>query len=245
MSDAPSNVAGNPAGISAEDWDYIARKYQRKCEESGTTGEPVDLDTRVRISKFKGIEIARLIQSTRTHKTLEVGLAYGFSTAWIMAALNANGGGTHTAIDPAQKRLWHDIGRRCGKDLSREAQFVFAEEMSIHALTAAIRKGEQYGFVFIDGKHRFDDVLVDFYLADMITPIGGIIALDDLWLPSIQTVVDFIKRNRSFEWVDQPCPDLGVFRKTAADNRHWDHYIEFSTRPAPPPLSNRTNGAKD
>lgn len=48
---------------------------------------------------------------------------------------------------------------------------------------------EKFDLIFIDGSHRFDDVLVDFTLAAELCPIGGSIVFDDAFMKSIWTVI--------------------------------------------------------
>jgi hypothetical protein len=43
--------------------------------------------------------------------------------------------------------------------------------------------------------HRFDDVIVDFYLSDQILRIGGIIAFLDMGMNSVRTAANFILNN--------------------------------------------------
>ena len=69
---------------------------------------------------------------------------------------------------------------------------------------------------------------MDFTLAAQLLDIGGIIAFDDLWMPSIRRVMRWVRRNRpDFEEVQVPPRNLGAFRKIAEDERHWRHYERF------------------
>ena len=80
-------------------------------------------------------------------------------------------------------------------------RFTLIEDYSIHVLSDFIRAGKSFDFIFIDGNHRFDDVLVDFYLADQVLEVGGLMVLDDIWMASIRTVLAFVLANwhtRSF-----------------------------------------------
>ena len=49
---------------------------------------------------------------------------------------------------------------------------------------------------FIDGNHRFDNVLIDFVIADHLCAPGSYIILDDALFPAIETVVNFVRTNR-------------------------------------------------
>jgi predicted O-methyltransferase YrrM len=98
---------------------------------------------------------------------------------------------------------------------------------SIHALSDLIRRGEKFDFIYIDGNHRFDDVIVDFYLSDQLLRLGGLIVLDDKWMPSVQTAASFILHNREYEWLPQPVRNIAVFQKKRDDVRDWKHFHNF------------------
>ena len=86
---------------------------------------------------------------------------------------------------------------------STSKRFTLIEDYSIHVLSDFIRAGKSFDFIFIDGNHRFDDVLVDFYLADQVLEVGGLMVLDDTWMASIRTVLAFVLANRAYEIVPQ------------------------------------------
>ena len=65
-----------------------------------------------------------------------------------------------------------------------------------------------YDLVFIDGKHTFDFALVDFFYADLLVRVGGYVAFDDLWMPSILRAVNFVLRNRDYAL--HPVPEGGA-----------------------------------
>jgi predicted O-methyltransferase YrrM len=87
------------------------------------------------------------------------------------------------------------------------------EDYSIHALSDLIRDQAEFDFIYIDGNHRFDDVIVDFYLSDQVLRPGGLMALDDLWMQSIRTAANFIVNNRAYRLVPQPVEKMIVLKK--------------------------------
>jgi hypothetical protein len=93
------------------------------------------------------------------------------------------------------------------------------------------RTGKCFDLVFIDGYHRFDDVLIDLTFSARLCRKGGIIALHDMWLPSVQAVTSFLLTNRpDLEPIPCPCQNIAAFRKIDADIRSWDHFLPFETR---------------
>lgn len=190
----------------------------------GTDGEAeVGL---TKIGPLQGAVLHRLVRQTGALRTLEVGFAYGFSTIWLLDALPP--GGHHVAIDPHERTAYAGVGLRQVEKLGAQQRFSWCEALSIHALSDAIRQGEQHDLVFIDGNHRFDDVLVDFYLADQVLRPGGVLALDDMWMPSIRSVASFITANRAYQAVAQPEGNMAVFQKLADDRRDWRHFVPFA-----------------
>ncbi|CAN7183176.1 class I SAM-dependent methyltransferase [Rhizobium sp. LjRoot254] len=182
-----------------------------------------------KINILQGSELNRILKDIKAAKTLEIGFAYGFSTIWLLDAV-AMHGGTHNAIDPFEKRRWGGVGlHQVNQTTGFDKLFKWHEAFSIHALSDFIRSGETFDAVFIDGNHRFDDVVVDFYLADQVLRVGGIVAFDDLWMDSVKSVASFVALNRHYELVPQRASTMAVFRKIADDDRLWDHYIPFET----------------
>lgn len=185
----------------------------------------VEIDSITRIDKTAGSELNRLVRENETTKSLEIGLAYGFSTIWIMDALSPDG--SHIALDPFQSSYWHGVGATQARRLSSK-RFQLLEEYSIHALSDFIRARESFDFIFIDGNHRFDDVLVDFYLADQVLKVGGLLVLDDIWMASIRTVLAYVLANRAYQIVPQRNDQMAALRKLKQDDRDWRHFRPFA-----------------
>jgi len=203
---------------------------------------PVVLHKLVRISEPEGMWIYETCRRMKPKRTLEVGLAYGFSTIYILAAIDQTGVGHHTAIDPYQKTAWHGVGVRQVKQLNMLSSFQWLDELSFTALARLAAQQEEFDFIFVDGNHRFDDVLVDFTLAAEVCPMGGNLILDDMWLPSIQTVASWIRSNRTdFREISAPIDNISQFERVAEDHREWDHFVQFwkQDNPSSPPSFSR------
>jgi hypothetical protein len=84
------------------------------------------------------------------------------------------------------------------------------------------------GMVFIDGGHRFENVMTDFVLADQLCCEGGYVVLDDAWFPAIESVVNYVKSNRpDYAVAHLAVPNCTVLRKIAPDQRGWDAFKPF------------------
>jgi hypothetical protein len=68
---------------------------------SGNDG-PVELDKRTRISEPQGMWMFDVVRRLKPKRSLEIGLAYGFGTIYILAAIEETGAGHHLALDPFQ-----------------------------------------------------------------------------------------------------------------------------------------------
>lgn len=207
--------------------EVLAEMYRADKLYGTESGIPVEIDKVPRISVKQGAAMHRLMRSHSVRRSLEIGLANGFSAVWMLDALRARRNALHIAIDPYQKTLFRGVGITQAKRLSPGARFQWIEDFSIHALSDLIRKNEKFDFIFIDGNHRFDDVIVDFYLSDQIMRSGGLIAFDDMWMSSVRTAINFIVNNRSYEIVPQPAENMKVLRKTRDDDRDWRHFKGF------------------
>lgn len=195
--------------------------------QRGTNGELFKIDLETRVGPEQGMWIYELCRQIKPKKTIEIGLAYGYSTMYILAALHANGSGSHIAIDPFQDR-YHDIGLCQAEKVGMEQSFRHILERSVPVLGDFARRGELFEFIFVDGNHRFDDALVDFTLSAEVCPVGGYVVLDDLWMPAIQRAVSFIRKNR-YDFVEVPTPivNIAAFKRIAGDTRNWDYHIDF------------------
>jgi predicted O-methyltransferase YrrM len=194
-------------------------------------GERHRLDGCTKVSPVEGMWIYELCRKAKPHATLEIGLAYGFSTIYFLAALAENGDSRHTAIDPYQRRLpeviWAGIGLGHGRRLGGD-RFRFIEEPSFPALIHLADQSERFDVIFVDGAHLFDRVLVDFTLSAELCSKGGYIIFDDCEWPSIQRVVSFLRSNRrDFAEVETPVASIAVFQRTGMDGRNGKHFAEF------------------
>ena len=189
--------------------------------------EPIQIEKTTRISIEQGSMINHIMRSENVSRSLEIGFAYGFSSIWILDSLLNKSSSFHIAIDPFEKSAWHGVGLKQIEKFGEKVNFLWESKYSIHSLSNLISKKEKFDFVFIDGNHRFDDVIVDFYLSDQLIEPNGIIALDDMWMPSIQKVAKFILTNRSYQVIPQSVSNMIVLKKNQNDNRNWNHFNCF------------------
>jgi predicted O-methyltransferase YrrM len=207
--------------------DLLAEMYRADALQGSQSRRPVPLNKLPRILIEQGATMNWLMRSHTVKRSLEVGFAYGFSTIWMLDALRPRRNALHVAIDPYELSLWHGVGLTQVDRLASGVRFEWIENFSIHALSDLIRRNEKFEFIFIDGNHKFDDVIVDFYLSNQLLVPGGLVAFDDMWMNSVRSATNFIVNNYACEIVPQPVENMLVVRKTGYDTRDWRHFNSF------------------
>ena len=174
-------------------------------------------------------EIREIIRQFGFKKGLEVGLAYGMSANYILSSTDSI---TLTSIDPFQETDYDNMGLENLRSNGLLKRHKYINEFSEFALPELIRKGESYDFIFIDGDHKFEGALIDFFYASRLIENGGLIVFDDLWMRSLILVKRYIETNRNdFEIVNLNSSNLFAFKKRGNDTRDGMHFKEFySTR---------------
>lgn len=169
--------------------------------------------------------IYNLIQGEKLRKTLETGLGFGNSACHILAAHGQH----HIAIDPFQK----DYDYKAVKNVEAigfKEKFSFIEDYSHNVLPELLKQNQQFDFIFIDGDHKFDGILVDFYFADLLLENNGFVLFHDTWMRSTQLVSSFIEKNKD-NYKSIPCKlrNFHLFQKKSNDERDGMHFKEFYT----------------
>jgi predicted O-methyltransferase YrrM len=141
----------------------------------------------------EGALLQGIIADIHPSATLEVGMAYGISTLFILEELHRSGRApfTHYALDPFQSTLWRGIGVKHVREAGFESSLQFIEERSELALPELVRRGVKIDFALIDGWHTFDQVMVEFYYVNRLLNVGGVVAFDDAARASINRVVRY------------------------------------------------------
>jgi predicted O-methyltransferase YrrM len=206
--------------------DYLKKMYELNLAED-LSGKDFRIDQLTRISPEQGNALFQIAQQPNVNSCLEIGLAYGFSTIHILEGLVGKSGANHTAIDPFADEYWGGVGLRAVQNLGFH-NFQWIKDLSIHAITNFIKVKQKFDYIYIDGNHRFDDILVDFYLSDQVLNINGFLILDDMWMKSSQLVKKFISTNREYEEIKTNIENIAVFKKRLDDSRNWDHWVDFT-----------------
>jgi hypothetical protein len=139
-----------------------------------------------------------IINKNKFSKTLEIGCAEGISSMVICEAIGKDK--THTILDPNQSGHWKNMGVSNLKK-SGLNNFELIEDYSEFVLPEFLKEGRQFDFIFVDGWHTFDHVLLEFFYINRLLNIGGIVAFDDVALLPLNRVMRYISNYPNFEVV--------------------------------------------
>jgi predicted O-methyltransferase YrrM len=173
------------------------------------------------ISWEVGEALYRLVRAHQFTRTLEVGLAYGLSAMFIAQALRDMGGGAHCAIDPFQLARYHNLGLANLKRAGLDDLVTGYPEFSFAVLPRLVAAGAQLDFAFVDGSHKFDYVMVDWFYLNRLLRVGGYIVFDDLWMPSVRRAIAFVLRNCAYRLVPIPASTPWWLRAGRIARRLW------------------------
>lgn len=212
---------------------------------TATDTEPARPIVPTGIRRAQGEAIARVVASAGATRTLETGFAFGLSGLYMVKGALETAGGMggylpyHVALDPYQATHWGNAGRRLFARAGVDHLLEFHGARSEYALPRIAERGEPFDVGFVDGDHRFDATFVDvFYMRRIIRP-GGIVLVDDTWLPSVRAVIDFFLSNGLLvedQTASTRSGDMAVLNvPIGSDTRSWDHFVPFCSDPGGAP----------
>src|ERR687896_265219 len=104
-------------------------------------------------------------------------------------------------------------GLRTLRDAGVEGMVEVIEEESQLALPRLVSDGRQFDFAFVDGDHRFEGVFLDLYYMTRLVKPGGLIVIDDMWMPAVRTAGAFVERNLGATLEPEALPNAFRWRK--------------------------------
>jgi len=178
----------------------------------------------ISIKEEEAVFLYDFIQEKGLNKTLETGMGFGRSATHILAAH----GGHHTAIDPFQ-REYDYLALKNVEAIGLMDNFEFCEDYSHNVLPHFVSEKRNFDLIFIDGDHKFDGILMDFYFADLLLDGKGYVLFHDTWMRSTQLVAAFIKKNKpNYREIKSPLRNFLIFQKHLEDDgRDGMHFKEF------------------
>lgn len=192
---------------------------------------------------LQGRHLYNLVKENRYTRTMEIGFAMGASACWITQAHRENRlNGMHYAIDPNQTKQYQRIGYKLVERCGTIAHLTLVEKTSYRAMPAILEevlRGEipKFHLIYIDGWHTFDYTLVDFFYADLLLEVNGVIVLDDIRHTPVQKAMRYIQTNYPhyktvpktpvYDANDMKESTQATFIKTALDTREWNYHRDF------------------
>jgi predicted O-methyltransferase YrrM len=228
--------------LQAELETFIDRSYQ-----SGTVldsgGTQVELAPHS-IERAQGEAVRDLAIAEGAERTIEVGLALGMSALFLCQAVLPRGG-RHVSVDPFQAESWNGAGLRTLREAGVEELVEVIEEESQLALPRLSAEGREFDFAFVDGDHRFEGVFLDLYFMTRLVRPGGLVVVDDMWMPAVRTAVAYVEKNlgaslepdalpNGFRWRKRPLSrgvpsgtgDTAVLRlPSERPEPRWDEFV--------------------
>ena len=162
--------------------------------------------------------LAGLLAVVRPERSLEVGLALGASAltfAEFQRSTKAAPTAQHVAIDPFQDTVWDDCGLLALEQAGLKDYCAVVNDFSASALARLVSEGSEFGLIYIDGSHLFEDVFVDIFFCARLVSLGGILLIDDASDPHVSKALRFVRRNMTHVLREV---DLGRFR---AETSAW------------------------
>ena len=151
-------------------------------------------------SKEQGYFIQKILDSVRPTRTLEVGLAYGISTLFILEKHREykNPHGCHVVIEPFP---WGGVAEHLIRQEKLHELADIRYELSDKILPRLYADNHRIQFAYIDTTKLFDTVLQDFYFIDKMLDVNGVIIFDDCGAgcPGVQRVARFVNTLPHYE----------------------------------------------
>jgi len=173
----------------------------------------------------EGTSIINIINKYNFKKYLEIGMAYGISAFYILSNINTK----LISIDPFQETQWSNYGVNLLKEFDFTKRHKLYKLKSYIALPKILNKfgNNFFDFIFIDGFHTFDYTLLDFFYANLLLRVDGIIIIDDALHSGVKKCIDYIVTNYKFYKKLESFNSIAVFIKLKEDDREWNFHHNF------------------
>lgn len=230
--------------------------FMREARERGTvrgrSGKMIEFGkTPIRPEQDKTLVDAVLQE--KPHRVIETGFAYGFSAMIFVKTMLEMGveAPYSVSIDPRQSgSALDDAGVLACEDVGISEFVKLYTDGSEYTLPRLIQEGETFDMGFVDGCHLFELAFMDIFFMNRLIKPGGLILVDDMWMPSVRAAVDYGVKNLGLVHENRIEPKRRLFgrgssksldvTKTAQQptallrvpskpiERNWDHYADFT-----------------
>jgi predicted O-methyltransferase YrrM len=169
------------------------------------------------ISEAQGYFLQGILKEIKPKATLEIGLAYGISSLFLLEILKEQGNKnkSHIIFDPFAELYWENIGleniRRSGYENLIDFRYLPSDE----GLIQLINEKKRIQFAYVDSTKIFDILFLDFCLINKILDIGGIIVFDDCGFPGIKKLVRLISKMPFYKIHNTHFEEPETFKKSS------------------------------
>ena len=177
------------------------------------------------INNNEGNTISNIIQQNNFKNCLEIGMAFGLSSFYILMNKNTS----LVSVDPYQTSQWNNSGVKLLTQFNFIKRHKLYKETNYVALPKILSKykANYFDFIFIDGFHTFDYTLFDFFYSNLLLKIGGIIIIDDALHYGVNKCIKYIETNYVSYTKLKSSPTIAIFKKKSEDNRMWNFHKNF------------------
>jgi cephalosporin hydroxylase len=206
---------------AARFFEYV--KTQRFEDDFGLVFDP----GRMVIMHVQAAALFYLTRTLRADVTIETGFGGGGSAGVIISAKENFSHQFHFSIDPSASIVDNIVYRHLAANFSKE--FLLVREFSELALPRLANEyRHQVKLGFVDGGHHFDTALLDMIYFDRMLAFGGVIVVDDVLAPAVETACNYWRANRPDYQAFDTLPNTAIFQKILpSDARPWNHFRPF------------------
>jgi predicted O-methyltransferase YrrM len=184
----------------------VARRIRERLDEIYARAAVEGDDDRLHelgvtsVSRKRGAFIAELVGSERPRATLEIRMAWGLSTLFILQALleGSQEFQPHVVIDPFEAQTFFNAGCRALREMGVEHLVEFHALPSELVLPELARAKRRFDLAFIDGNHQFESVFSDLRFVHLLLKPGGVVIFDDANWDSVYLACRFATHNLGY-----------------------------------------------
>lgn len=154
------------------------------------------------ISIKEGLEIFNLIKKYKPMKLIEIGLACGISTMFMICAIKT--GAKIYSVDPFQKIQWDRFGLINANEVIKELNLPKNTHHWIHEFSGNYfdKTNDKYDFMLIDGDHSYNGTMIDLNGSLKILNKGGLLVVDDVLHKEVgKALRDFMRNSKVYKQI--------------------------------------------
>lgn len=209
--------------------EYIHSLYKKFMKE-GYSGKFNLKNLTSEVKPSVGYYLYSLVKENRFNKILQIGIRNGIDALYLNQGLVENNKIKDKHLDIILiEKGWEKNTEKTLKELNSPYITLYKQESYLQ-LPELVEEEKMYNMILIKGYHLFDSALIDFFYADKLLNIGGIVVLFDKKFESSEKLAKYIQTNfKNYKLLPK---NLGseycyTFVKIAEDTRRWFFHENF------------------